>query len=141
MHETGLCEAVVQAALRRAGGRRVTRVRVRIGGHLVDPGVITQGIQVAALGTDAEGTDVELVLDPMVVRCRDCGRVGDVRDHLDLVACPACGGVDVEVTGSDEAVLESVTLLDGARGSGIGRTAENGAEDGAERRAQRGART
>jgi hydrogenase nickel incorporation protein HypA/HybF len=135
MHETGLCEAVVQAALRRAGGRRVTRVRVRIGGHLVDPGVITQGIQVAALGTDAEGTDVELVLDPMVVRCRDCGRVGDVRDHLDLVACPACGGVDVEVSGSEHAVLESVTFLDGAGGREAGGGTVKDEAGGAERRA------
>jgi hydrogenase nickel incorporation protein HypA/HybF len=132
MHETGLCEAVVDAALRRAAGRRVTRIRVRIGGHLVDPAVITQGIQVAAAGTDADGTGVELVLDPMVVRCGGCGRVGDVRDHVDLVACPACGGVDVEVTGSDEVVLESVTLVED-------RAVEDGAvEDGA---VEEGART
>lgn len=115
MHETGLCQAVVDATLRRAAGRRVTRIRVRIGGHLVDPEVITQGIQVAAAGTDADGTAVDLVLDPMAVRCRDCGRTGDVRDHLDLVACPACGGVDVEVTGTDDVVLESLTLEEGAR--------------------------
>jgi hydrogenase nickel incorporation protein HypA/HybF len=136
MHETGLCEAVVGAALRRAAGRRVTSLRVRIGGHPVDPGVITQGIQVAAMGTDAEGTGVDLVLDPMVVRCRDCGRVGDVRDHVDLVACPGCGGVDVEVTGSDEAVLESVTLLDGTGANGNGGTAGDEAESRAERRAR-----
>jgi hydrogenase nickel incorporation protein HypA/HybF len=112
MHETGLCEAVVDAALRRAAGRRLVGVRVRIGGHLVDRDVIVQGIQVAAAGTDADGMDVDLVLDPMVVRCGDCGRIGDVRDHLDLVACPTCGGVDVGVTGDDEVVLESVTFLD-----------------------------
>jgi hydrogenase nickel incorporation protein HypA/HybF len=133
MHETGLCAAVVDAALRRAAGRRVTSIRVRIGGHLVDREVITQGIQVAATGTDAEGTGVDLVLDPLVVRCRDCGRAGDVRDHLDLVACPGCGGVDVEVTGSDEAVLESVTLVDDraadTAGDGPGDTAEDWSEE------------
>ena len=84
-------------------------LRVRIGGHLVDAAVITQGIQVAAAGTDADGVDVDLVLDPMTVRCGGCGRVGDVRHHLDLVACPACGGLDVELSGSDDVVLESVT--------------------------------
>jgi hydrogenase nickel incorporation protein HypA/HybF len=137
MHETGLCEAVVDAALRRAAGRRVTSIRVRIGGHPVDAAVITQGIQVAAAGTDADGTAVDLVLDPMVVRCRGCGRVGNVRDHLDLVACPGCGGVDVEVTGREEAVLESVTLLPGTGGHAIGGTAGDEAEsDEAERRAR-----
>ena len=118
----------MDAALRRAAGRRVAGVRVRIGGHLVDADVIIQGIQVAAAGTDADGTDVDLVLDPMVVRCASCGRIGDVRDHLDLVACPACGGVDVEVTGSDEVVLESVTFLDAADGAGVGAPDQRGGE-------------
>ena len=141
MHETGLCEAVVDAALRRASGRRVTGLRVRIGGHLVDPVVITQGIQVAAAGTDADGTAVDLVLDPMVVRCRGCGRTGDVRDHLDLVACPRCSGVDVEVTGSDEVVLESLTVIDDGAGSDGGAGTTDTTKDGADRRAERRART
>ncbi len=36
MHELGLCEAIVAATVRRAAGRRVTAVRVRIGGVDVD---------------------------------------------------------------------------------------------------------
>ena len=31
MHELGLCEGVLEAVERRAAGRRVTRVRVRVG--------------------------------------------------------------------------------------------------------------
>ncbi|MBM0237276.1 hypothetical protein JNW88_09080 [Micromonospora sp. ATA32] len=53
MHETGLSEAIVAAAVRRAAGRRVTGLRVRIGGHPVDPEVVAQGIQLAAAGTIA----------------------------------------------------------------------------------------
>jgi hydrogenase nickel incorporation protein HypA/HybF len=105
-----MCEAIVDATLRRAAGRRVTAVRVRIGGHLVDRAVVTQGIQLAAAGTLADELDVDLVLEPMSVRCGDCGRIAPVSDHLSMVACPACGGVDVELTGSDEVLLESVTF-------------------------------
>jgi hypothetical protein len=32
-----------------------------------------------------------------------------------LCACPECGGVDVEVTGAEEAVLESVAYRRGPR--------------------------
>ncbi|MFR9775705.1 hydrogenase/urease maturation nickel metallochaperone HypA [Micromonospora sp. MS34] len=115
MHETGLCEAIVAAAVRRAAGRRVTGLRVRIGGHPVDPDVVAQGIQLAATGTVAADTTVDLVLEPMTVACHECGRSGPVDDHVALVACPGCGGVDIEVTGSDDVVLESITVASAGR--------------------------
>jgi hydrogenase nickel incorporation protein HypA/HybF len=110
MHESGLSEAIVEAALRRAAGRRVTGVRVRVGGHPVDPGVVTQGIQLAAAGTPAENTTVDLVLEPMSMHCRACGGTCPVDDHLAMVACPLCGDVDIDVVGDEEVVLESITV-------------------------------
>jgi hydrogenase nickel incorporation protein HypA/HybF len=116
MHELGMCEAIVAAALRRAAGRRVARIRVRVGGHPVDPDVVTQNIQLAAIGTVAEDLDVDLVLEPMSVSCSTCGRTAPVEDTFDLVACPGCGGVDVTISGDDEVLLESITLHEeGAR--------------------------
>jgi hydrogenase nickel incorporation protein HypA/HybF len=110
VHETGLCEAIVAATLRRAAGRRVTAVRVRVGGHPVDPATVSQGIQLAAVGTVAEDLAVDLVLVPMTVRCLTCGHAGPVDDHLETVACRRCAGVDIEVSGSDEVLLESITV-------------------------------
>lgn len=83
---------------------------MRIGGHSVDSTVITQGIQVAAAGTVAAGAAVDLVLEPMTVACHDCGRSAPVDDHLAMVACPRCGSVDIDVTGSEDVVLESITV-------------------------------
>lgn len=110
MHELGLCDGIVEAVLRRAAGRRVSAARVRIGGHPVDPEVMEQGFALAAMGTPAEGAALDVVSEPSTVHCRGCGSRAPVADHLALVACRACGGVDVEVVGSDEAVLESITL-------------------------------
>jgi hydrogenase nickel incorporation protein HypA/HybF len=115
MHETGLSEAIVEAAVRRAAGRRVTGLRVRIGGHLVDPDVVTQGILLAATGTAVESAAVDLVLVPMSMRCRMCLQAGAVTDHLAMVACPACGSVDIDVTGDDGVVLESITVASGPK--------------------------
>jgi hydrogenase nickel incorporation protein HypA/HybF len=117
MHETGLSEAIVAAAVRRAAGRRITGLRVRIGGHPVDPDVVTHGIQLAAAGTVAADTAVDLVLQPMTVACHDCGRSGPVDDHLAMVACARCGGVDIDVTGSHDVVLESITVDGAGRGA------------------------
>lgn len=106
----GMCDAIVDAAVRRAGGRRVTGVRVRLTGHPVDPDVIDQGFRLAAAGTTVEGARVEFVVRPPEVRCRDCGDRTDAADAAHLVACPRCGGVDVEAPGGEEVVLESLTF-------------------------------
>jgi hydrogenase nickel incorporation protein HypA/HybF len=117
MHETGLCDAIVQAVLHQAEGRRVTTVRVRVGGHVggheIDPAVIDQGFRVAASGTPAQDADVEVVIEPLSVRCRGCGGQGAATDALSLVACPRCGGVDIEVTGGAEVELEAITFAQG----------------------------
>lgn len=109
MHELGLCQGILEAALRRADGRAVRAVRVRVGGHPVDPAVIDQGFRLAALGTVAEQARLELVQEPSLARCRDCGATAPA-DGLALASCRACGGVDVEVIGDETAVLESITF-------------------------------
>ena len=114
MHEMGLCEAIVEATLRRANGRAVKTVRVRVGGHPVNPGVIDQGFRLAAAGTVAADANIDLVMTPPTVHCRGCGAHATVADAFDLAVCAQCGSVDVEVSGTDEVVLESITLKQGA---------------------------
>jgi hydrogenase nickel incorporation protein HypA/HybF len=109
MHETGLSDAILDAALRRADGRTIHSLRVRLGGHPVDAGVVETGFALAATGTPAAGAFLELIVEPMSLRCPDCGHTGPVEDHLAMVACPRCGGLTIELDGTDEAVLESIT--------------------------------
>jgi len=110
VHELGLCEGIVEAAARRAAGRPVRGLRVRIGGHPVDPGVVRQGIEVAAIGTVVEGAALDLVMEPLVGRCRDCGAGAPADNAAAMSACARCGGVDIEMTGSEHVVLESISV-------------------------------
>jgi hydrogenase nickel incorporation protein HypA/HybF len=106
MHELGLCDSIVGAIAERAGDRRVSRVRVRVGRLLhVHPEAFDQAFAVAAQGTVAEDATAELVLLPVAGRCRACAGTWE-SDELTL-ACPACGSVDVELRG-DDLVLESI---------------------------------
>ncbi|WP_106403720.1 hydrogenase/urease maturation nickel metallochaperone HypA [Actinocorallia populi] len=118
MHEMGLCDAIAEAVLKRAGGRRVRGVRVRISGHPVDPEVIDQGYRLAAAGTPAADALLEVVQEPGTVRCRACGGGAPADDAVHLVACPRCGGLDVEVAAGSGAVLESITVDEPAETSG-----------------------
>jgi hydrogenase nickel incorporation protein HypA/HybF len=107
VHEFGLCEGVLEAVQSRAGGRPVSGIRVRCGvRHAVDPATMEQAFGFIAAGTEAEGAAVEVVTVPVTVNCRDCGAASDSTDVL--TACPSCGGSDVELSGGDELVLESV---------------------------------
>ena len=108
MHEFGLCEGVLDAVRQRAGGRRVTAVRVRFGvRHAVDEESLAQAFSMMAEGTEAAGAAVELVTVPASIVCPDCGFSGETADLL--AVCPRCASTDARVSGGDEMVLESIT--------------------------------
>jgi hydrogenase nickel incorporation protein HypA/HybF len=107
VHELGLCEGILDAVQRRAAGRRVTRVRVRVGAqHRVVPSAFDQSFALVSQGTVADGAAVDLVVVPVRVKCVECGHEAEAADPL--AACPACGGLDLESTGGDELILEAI---------------------------------
>jgi hydrogenase nickel incorporation protein HypA/HybF len=94
----------------RAAGRQVTGVRVRCGvRHAVDPASMAQAFTMIAEGTEAADATLEVVTVPATVNCRDCGSVGESHDLLPV--CPHCNSTNVEMTGGDDLVLESVRYL------------------------------
>ena len=107
MHELGLCSSIVEAIERRAGERPVARVTVQVGRlHHVHPEAFDQSFAVAAMGTVCQDAAAELVLLPVRARCDTCDTAW-AGDELPVV-CPACGGVDLTLTGGDELLLESI---------------------------------
>jgi Zn finger protein HypA/HybF involved in hydrogenase expression len=65
MHELSYCEAVLEAVERRAQGRPVAHVSVRIGEvHRIVQGAFEQSFQLAAQGGPAEGATTEVVTVP-----------------------------------------------------------------------------
>jgi len=62
MHEVGICEDVLDAVLRRANGRTVTRVRVRIGtDQHVSQDLFDRAFPLVAAGTEAADAVVDVV--------------------------------------------------------------------------------
>ena len=62
MHEVGICEDVLDAVLRRASGRTVTRVTVRIGAEQhVSQELFDRAFPLVAAGTDAADATVEVI--------------------------------------------------------------------------------
>ncbi len=117
MHESGLGEAVLERVLQRAGGRKVLRMRVRVGaGHRVEAGALEDALRAAAAGTVADGAAVEIVIVPIRVLCRDCGGESEADDPWTL--CPRCGSADVDTDGGDDLVVEWIELESATPGPG-----------------------
>jgi hydrogenase nickel incorporation protein HypA/HybF len=75
---------------------------------------MAQAFSFVAAGTEADGAAVEVVTVPVTVHCRDCGTASESNDLL--AVCPHCKGSEVDMSGGDELVLESVRYGPGAAG-------------------------
>lgn len=105
------CEGILEAVERRAAGRPVAQVGVRIGAiHRVVAEALQQSFEMAAVGGPAEGARTELVVLPVHGHCMDCR--ADFHSTDPSPACSSCGSLDVAVEGGDEVVLEWIQYVD-----------------------------
>jgi hydrogenase nickel incorporation protein HypA/HybF len=109
MHEFGLCQGVLEVVEKRAAGRNVSRITVRIGvRHRVAAPAFEQAFSFVSDGTVAEGAEVDLVLVPALVTCGDCANQSETEDEF--AACPQCGSANLRIEGGDDLMLESIAV-------------------------------
>lgn len=109
MHELGMCQDIVAAVEQRAAGRRVSGCTVRVGSlhHVVEP-AMEQSFTLAAEGTVAAEAALTVVVVPARVTCQSCGAT--TTSDGPVVTCHRCGSPDVDLSGGDELVLESIAV-------------------------------
>ena len=107
MHEWGYCEGILETVQRRAAGRRVKRVRLRVGVlHRLEQDALQHAFSVAASGSEAENASLDVVFIPARSRCRLCQ---DESEGAEIrLVCSSCGGIEMEASGGDDMILESV---------------------------------
>jgi hydrogenase nickel incorporation protein HypA/HybF len=99
------CEGVLEAVERRASGRPVARIGVRIGVvHRVVADAFAQSFEMAAAGGVASGAEAEVVTIPVRASCLACGATFEASEPHP--ACASCGALDVATEGGDEVILE-----------------------------------
>ena len=109
MHELSIAESVVQVASRHAGGRRVTKVYLKVG-HLrqIVPSALLFSFELVAHGTPAEGAELEMQQIPATGVCRDCGE--ESRLAAFPLQCGSCHSHDLEIIEGEELLVESLEL-------------------------------
>jgi hydrogenase nickel incorporation protein HypA/HybF len=117
MHELALSRAILDAALRHAGGRTVTTVHVRVGSlRQALPASLSFYFELVSRDTDCGSARLELERVEALLRCPDCGREWDpapppLSEHGELpgdrlpaipsFGCPACGAGGEVLAGGD----------------------------------------
>ena len=123
MHELAIAESIVAVSERHAAGRGVHAVDVRVG-HLrqVVPSALEFAFELTAKGTCVEGAELRIERVPAAGCCRICG-ADSVLEGFPLM-CAACGALDVEVTGGEELLVDSLELEETMTTAGGPRHAE-----------------
>jgi len=112
MHEASIAMAAIDQAVeaaRQHGASRVTRVKLRVGAlRQVVPEAMKLAFEACAIGTPAEGAELELEEEAVIARCRPCGRQFEPDLQALSFMCPQCGQADAELLAGNEIILTSV---------------------------------
>ena len=108
MHELGITRSIVETGSQRAAGRPVARVTVEVGRLVaVMPDAMRFCYDICAVGTELEGSVLEIVEMPAAALCRDCG-AHVVLDQT-IGRCD-CGGIDLELVAGQELRVREMEL-------------------------------
>ena len=109
MHELSIADAVREIVERNAGDRRVVAVDIQVG-HLrqVVPESLQFAWELVTQGTAIDGAELRIDYVPARARCQACDGVSGLRAFP--AQCGACGSLDVDVTGGDELLVDSLEI-------------------------------
>lgn len=127
MHELSISSAVVETALKHAGGRKVTAVHLRVGRlRQVVPDSLAFYFEIVGRDTACEDARLELELVEALMGCDCCGQEWDPAPAaepslhpglgsmpvLPQFRCPACEGTGARVLRGEELEVESIDVED-----------------------------
>lgn len=110
MHELSICGSIAEIATRRAAGRPVRVINVRVGQlRQVVPDTLVYCWELVSEQTPLAGSRISIESVPARIRCRACEHVTEVGD-IPVFACGSCGGFDAEVVSGEEFLITSLEL-------------------------------
>jgi hydrogenase nickel incorporation protein HypA/HybF len=111
MHELAISRSLLNLAegVARQHGGTIRKVVVRIGPLSgVETSALLHAFPIAAAGTVADGSELEIETADVVVRCRQCG--ASTRATANNLNCGTCGNWHTDLTSGNELLLVRVEL-------------------------------
>ncbi|MCW2929551.1 MAG: hydrogenase expression/synthesis HypA [Actinomycetia bacterium] len=119
MHELSICGAIADIVSRRAGGRPVRVINVRVGQlRQVVPDTLAYCWELLSADTSLDGSRLAIERVPARLRCRGCGSEAEIGD-LPVFICASCGGTDTQVVAGEELLITSLDLAPEAGAEGV----------------------
>ena len=120
MHELSICGSIADIVSRRAGGRPVRVINVRVGQlRQVVPDTLAYCWELVCADTSLDGSRLAIEQVPARLRCRDCASEAEVGD-LPVFACTTCGGLNTQVVAGEEFLITSLELVPETGAEGVG---------------------
>jgi len=114
MHEFSICQRIVEglleeyAALEPPAGR-LKSVRVVTGGmHQIVPDYLQTAYELLTKETPAEGSQLNLVVQPVIGHCQSCGWEGEI--NLPFFQCAACDALEIELIQGRELYIDGLEV-------------------------------
>jgi hydrogenase nickel incorporation protein HypA/HybF len=117
VHEVAAVRGAVQAAveyMQKAGAARLTKVHLVLGasGHLTEDAA-RQHFALCAQDTPAADAQLDITWEPATYQCFECLCHFASLEPPEVVRCPQCGGLALEVAHSDACYIAEIQVDDG----------------------------
>lgn len=112
MHELSITEHLLDCCVREAEKQGAARIRAitvcvgRLSG--IVPDCVQVYLDMLSEGTIAEGVRLNAEYLPVRVRCRDCGREGEITPHR--LECPFCKSLKLQLLSGKEFYIKSMEV-------------------------------
>ena len=114
MHEYSIVQSllnIIEEQAAKHGAKRVGKVVVKIGVMSgVEPHLLQVAFDTFTEKTICEAAELEIIIQPIVAKCRECGEVSEYERNEIFFECSACGGVDLEVLDGEDMILQSLEM-------------------------------
>jgi hydrogenase nickel incorporation protein HypA/HybF len=110
VHELSICGSIADIAARRAAGRAVKVINVRVGQlRQIVPDTLVYCWELVSADTPLAGSRISVEPVPARIKCRSCGHVTEI-GAVPVFVCGGCGGFDAEVVSGEEFLITSLEL-------------------------------
>jgi hydrogenase nickel incorporation protein HypA/HybF len=112
VHELSICGSIAEIVTRRADGRPVYTVHVRIGQlRQVVADTLVYCWTVVSTDTPLDGSRLDIESVPARIKCRTCSAVNEL-GGFPILLCASCDSADVEVVAGEEFMITSLELAE-----------------------------
>jgi hydrogenase nickel incorporation protein HypA/HybF len=111
MHELSIALSMIEQVEQQPAARSgpIRSIQVKIGALSgVDVEALRFAWEIARAGTPLAGTQLEIELVPLSVRCPQCGRTR--APEIQAIACPDCANAEQEILAGQELELTSLEV-------------------------------